>query len=57
MKLFFREAIQPFNFLLFPKLNTIIGSLSAPTLAVLARRVTAPVKGALIRITAISLKE
>jgi hypothetical protein len=57
MKLFFGEAIQPFNFLLFPQLNAIIGNLSSPTLAVFAGGITSPVKSALIRITTISLKE
>jgi len=57
MKLFLGEAIYPFNFLLFPELNAIVGNLSSPTLAVFAWGITAPVKCALIRITTISLKK
>jgi hypothetical protein len=54
VELLFGKGVHSFYFLLFPQLNTIIRRFSAATFAVLPRRVTPPIKGALVRIAAIT---
>jgi hypothetical protein len=57
MELLFRKAVHSFYFLLFSQLNPVIRRLSAATFSVLARWIGPSVKGAFIRITAISFKK
>jgi hypothetical protein len=54
-KLLFRKAVHPFDLLLFPELDTIVRGFSAAPLSVLSWRISPSVKGAFIRITAVSL--
>src|SRR5690606_30543353 len=50
------DAVDPLDLLLLAKLHAVLGHL-VPPLAVLARRVVAPLDGALVRETALPLEE
>jgi hypothetical protein len=56
MKLFFRKPIHPFDLLFLPQLYPVIRNFSSAALTMLPGRIRAPVKGAFIGITTVSLK-
>jgi hypothetical protein len=55
-ELVFQNTVKPFDFLLFSKLGAISREFF-PSLAVLSRRITPPVDGALLRITSLSFEK
>jgi hypothetical protein len=55
LELLFNQAVNSFDFLLFAKLEPVVGEL-APVLAMLPRRVVAALDRAFVRIAAVALK-
>jgi hypothetical protein len=55
-ELSFQQTIHPLYFLLLSQLDAVIGELLSP-LAVLARGITAPLIGTLVRITAVAFQK
>jgi hypothetical protein len=56
-ELFLGQAVHALHFLLFPKLYPIVGYFSTTAFTMLAWRVCASVKRALVRIAAIAFKK
>ena len=56
-ELIFREAIHPFDLLLFPELNTVVGHFPAPSLSMLTRRIAPSIKCTFVRITTVPFQK
>jgi hypothetical protein len=56
-ELIFREAIHPFDLLLFPELNTVVGRFPAPSLSMLTRRISTPIKCTFVRVATVPFQK